>query len=45
MPDETKSTRGMPRGLTILAGVMGAFLLAAGVYVCYQASQILFPQN
>ena len=45
MPDETKSSRSMPRSLTILAGVMGAFLLAAGVYVCYQASQILFPQN
>ena len=45
MPENTQEPRRRPRGLTALAGVLLVFLLAAVVYVFYQAAQILFPQN
>lgn len=45
MPDKTQEPRRMPRALTMLAGVLAVFLLMVFLYVGYQASQILFPQN
>ena len=43
MPEQNEERR--PRVLGALAGVLIAFLLLVALYVCYEASQILFPQS
>ena len=45
MPNQTQEPRRTPHALATLAGVLVAFLLVVFLYVGYQASQILFPQN
>ena len=45
MPETPQEPRHKLSALTTLAVVMAAFLLAAAVYVCWQAAHILFPQN
>lgn len=45
MPETPQEPRHKLSALTTLAVVMATFLLAAAVYVCWQAAHILFPQN
>ena len=45
MRDKTQKEHGGTHVLTVLAGVLVAFLILAACYVGYQAMHILFPQN
>lgn len=45
MPDNTQGEHRGYGALTVLAGVLIAFLIAAAGYVGYQALHVLFPQN
>ena len=45
MPETPQEPRHKLSALTTLAVVMATFLLAAAVYVCWQAAHILFHQN
>ena len=45
MRDKTPKEHGAAHALTVLASVLGVFLLLAACYVIYQAMHILFPQN
>ena len=42
---EEKKTRELPGALRTLTGIAIVFLLLTGVYVIYQAMQVLFPPN
>ena len=45
MPDNTQGERRGHKALTMLAGVLIVFLIAAAGYVGYQALHVLFPRN
>ena len=45
MREKNQTTNDKPRAFALLAWILVIFLLLAGVYVCYQAAQILFPAN
>ena len=45
MADKTHSEPGTPGVLSRLAGIAVVAVVLAGIYVCYQALQVLFPPN